>query len=63
MQTAAARPVLAIDSWSAHSSQSVDAEAEQQVQNGRVRTTCVVRFARLRYIVPTDGCKNDASVL
>ena len=27
-QTAAARPVLAIDSWSAHSSQSVDREAD-----------------------------------
>ena len=28
MQTAAARPVLAIDSWSAHCSQSVDREAD-----------------------------------
>ena len=33
-QTAAARPVLAIDSWSAHSSQSVDAGADSKCKKG-----------------------------
>ena len=43
--TAAARPVLAIDSWSAHSSQSVDARQSSKVQRGRVRTTSSGRFS------------------
>ena len=65
-QTAAVRPLLAIDSWSAHSSQSVDAGGRQQVQNGRVRTNssrrCSLRTAPLGVL--TDGCKNvDASGL
>ena len=48
--TAAARPVLAIDSWSAYSSQSVEREAVRKckmVGFGR-RRPGVVRFARVR---------------
>ena len=55
--TAAACPVLAIDSWSAHSSQSVDARQSSKCkERGRVRTTSSARcWLRTAPLLRTDG--------